>query len=303
MKDNLRIGIDLGGTKTASIGLDRTDGVLVEKRVATPQDDYRATLECIAGLVSDAERETGRTGSVGIGIPGSVSPHTGLVQNANSVWLNTRPLHRDLETLLGRPVRLANDANCFALSEAMDGAGRGSGVVFGVILGTGCGGGIVGDGKCMVGPRAIGGEWGHTPLPWTSAAEHPGPLCWCGRHGCIETWVSGPGMARDHAVATGEALTAERIVAHAADGDTGCLETLARHSDRLARALAVVVNILDPDVIVLGGGLSKAQHLYADAPQKMATHVFADHCDVEILPPVHGDASGVRGAARLWDGA
>ena len=303
MTGKLRIGIDLGGTKSAAAGLDRDDTIVAEERVATPRNDYAETIEAVAGLVRRMEAQTGETGSVGIGIPGSVSPHSGVVQNANSVWLNGRPLHHDLETRLGRPVRLANDANCFALSEALDGAGRGHDVVFGVIMGTGCGGGIVVDGKCRVGPRAIGGEWGHTPLPWSTREEHPGPECWCGRRGCIEAWLSGPGMARDHADATGETLTAESIVARAHGGDRAAEETLARHSSRVARALAMVVNIIDPHVLVLGGGLSKARHLYAEVPAQMEQYVFADHCDVKLLAPIHGDASGVRGAARLWDDA
>lgn len=301
MTENLRIGIDLGGTKIASIALDHQDNVLGEDRIATPRDDYDGTIEGIAGLVHSMEQRAGLTGSVGIGIPGSVSPRTGVVQNANSVCLNGRPLQYDVEQRLGRQVRLANDANCLALSESRDGAGRDQRVVFGVIFGTGCGGAIVVEGQCLTGPHAITGEWGHTPLPWCEREEHPGPLCWCGRHGCIETWLSGPGMSRDHANVSGDTLSAEEIVARAGTGDAACLATLSRHSNRAARALAMVVNIVDPDVIVLGGGLSNARHLYVDVTSQMTPYVFADHCDVRILPPVHGDASGVRGAARLWD--
>ncbi len=299
----LRIGIDLGGTKFAAIGLGKDDEVVARERIATPRDDYQATIDCIADLVRRVEETAGKRGTVGIGMPGSVSPRTGVVQNANSVWLNGRPLHQDLDSRLERPVRLANDANCFALSEAADGAARDAATLFGVILGTGCGGGIVIDGKCIVGPRSIGGEWGHNPLPWSDETEHPGPECWCGRRGCIETWVSGPGMARDHAAVTTQDLSAEDIVAAAASQDASAEATLARHSHRLARALAMVVNTIDPDLIVLGGGLSNARHLYMDVPSQMAPYVFADHCDVRIVPPVHGDDSGVRGAARLWDDA
>ena len=301
MTGGLRIGIDLGGTKIAAVGLSRVGEVVASERVATPRDDYFATVHCIADLVSRIEADVGERGSVGVGTPGSMSPRTGVMQNANSVWLNGRPLHRDLEDRLKRPVRLANDANCFALSEASDGAACDAATVFGVILGTGCGGGIVVDGKCLVGPRAIGGEWGHTPLPWATASEHPGPTCWCGRQGCIETWVSGPGLAHDHAAQTCQALNAEDIVARATSGDAAAEATLQRHAERLARGLAMVVNIIDPDVIVLGGGLSNATHLYKLVPAKMEPYVFADHCDAVIVPPLHGDDSGVGGAARLWD--
>lgn len=234
-------------------------------------------------------------------MPGSLSPVTGRVQNANSTWLNGRPLDRDLAAALGRPVRLANDANCFALSEATDGAAAGAASVFGVILGTGCGGGIVVDGRLVDGPLGVGGEWGHNPLPRPSADEVPGPPCWCGRHGCMETWVSGPGLAADHARATGERQSAETIAARAETGDEVALATMARHADRLARGLAHVVNILDPAVIVLGGGLSKLGHLYRNLPGLMAPHIFADAPHVDVRPPRWGDASGVRGAARLWD--
>lgn len=301
MTGALRIGIDLGGTKIAAIGLG--PGEPVSRRRPTPRDDYGETIDAIAGLVDEIEAECGAGGTVGIGIPGSISPATGVVQNANSVRLNGRPLKRDLEERLARPVRLANDANCFALSETADGAARGAGTVFGVILGTGCGGGIVVDGRCLVGPHAICGEWGHNPLPWPTDDEHPGPACWCGRHGCIETWVSGPGMARDHALVAGDARTAKDIVALASRGDAAAKTTLARHAGRLARGLAMVANLIDPDVIVLGGGLSNAHHLYDMVAPLMRTFVFADHCNPAILPPAHGDASGVRGAARLWDDA
>jgi fructokinase len=296
-----RIGIDLGGTKIAALCLGREDEVLASERISTPRGDYDATIEAIAQLAERLEETAGTRGSIGIGMPGSISPATGLIQNANSVWLNGRALNRDLGGRLGRPVRLANDANCFALSEAADGAGRDAATVFGVILGTGCGGAIVIDGKCLIGRHAIGGEWGHNPLPWTSTAEHPGAQCWCGRRGCIETWVSGPGMARDHTEVTARQTSAQDIVAAAGDGDEAARATLARHANRLARSLAMVVNMIDPDVIVLGGGLSNAQHLYEQVPGEMERFIFADHCSIRLLPPVHGDASGVRGAARLWD--
>jgi fructokinase len=233
-------------------------------------------------------------------MPGSLSPASGLVQNANSTWLNGRPFGRDLEAHLSRPVRLANDANCFALSEAVDGAGAGARSVLGVILGTGCGGGLVYDGALIDGPRGIGGEWGHNPLPWPRGDEHPGPACWCGRTGCMETWVSGPGLEADHARATGECLAADAIAARATAGDAKARATLDRHASRLARGLATVVNVFDPEVIVLGGGLSKLAHLYEVLPALVAPHVFADTPQVAIKPPRWGDAGGVRGAAWLW---
>ena len=303
MTSGLRIGIDLGGTKIAGVGLNRDGAVLASERVATPRMDYAATLEAIAGVVARIEAATGSSGSVGIGTPGSISPKSGLVQNANSVWLNGQPLQQDLETRLDRPVRLANDANCFALSEATDGAARDAATVFGVIVGTGCGGGIVIDGKSLVGPRAIGGEWGHTPLPWCTDEEHPGPKCWCGQFGCIETWVSGPALANDHRAAAGETLSAEVITARALAKDPQALASLQRHTNRLARALAMVVNIIDPDVIVLGGGLSNLAHLYGRLPDEIEPYIFADHAGIRVLPALHGDTSGVRGAARLWDEA
>lgn len=301
MSPALRIGVDLGGTKIAAIAMDDAGQVAASRRVPTPRDDYEATIEAIADLIRDLESDAGSAASVGIGIPGSISPATGVVQNANSVWLNGRPFDADLTARLARPVRLANDANCFALSEAADGAARGKPCVFGVILGTGCGGGIVIDGKAVTGPRAIGGEWGHTPLPWSAAGEHPGPACWCGRNGCLETWISGPGLAADHARHTGQDATAEDIAVLAAGGDAAARATLDRHAGRLARGLAVVVDIIDPDIIVLGGGLSNLTHLYDEVAPMLGTHVFADETSVTIVPPTHGDASGVRGAARLWD--
>jgi len=297
----LRVGVDLGGTKLAGVALGPAGRSLSEHRTPAPRHDYWATVRAIADMVRLLEQRAGTEASIGVGIPGSVAPASGLVQNANSTWLNGKPLQRDLEAHLRRPVRLANDANCFALSEAVDGAGTGARSVFGVILGTGCGGGLVREGALIDGPRGIGGEWGHNPLPWADADERPGPVCWCGRAGCIETWVSGPGLQADHARATGEQVCAEEIAARARSADVDAQATLARHARRLARGLAHVINIFDPDVIVLGGGLSKLTHLYDVLPDLTAPHVFAAPAQVVIKPPVWGDAGGVRGAAWLWD--
>ncbi len=296
-----RIGIDLGGTKIAAIALDGEDNVLAEKRIATPREDYHGTIEAIAHLVDDLQKMVGKQGSIGMGMPGSISPATGFVQNANSTWLNGRALHKDLSARLSRPIRLANDANCFALSEAIDGAGSGANSVFGVILGTGCGGGLVVNEKIINGPRGIGGEWGHNSLPWPKPDELPGPNCWCGRYGCMESWVSGPALAKDYCGQTGEIASAEDIAAKAQLGEKEAQKALDRHASRLARGLAMVINIFDPEVIVLGGGLSQLSHLYQDLPKRISPHIFADHDHVIIRPPEHGDASGVRGAARLWD--
>ena len=296
-----RIGIDLGGTKIEGVVLARDGRELRRKRVMAPRHDYRETIEAIAALIVDLESGAGAAGcTVGIGMPGSISPATGRVQNANSTWLNRQPFGGDLEQRLGRPVRLANDANCFAISEAADGAGAGAASVFGVILGTGCGGGIVIGGQAIDGPRAIGGEWGHNPLPWATPEEHPGPMCWCGRRGCMETWVSGTGLAADHARVTSEALDAAEIARRAADGDAVACATLNRHASRLARGLAHVVNLIDPAVIVLGGGLANVAMLYDTLPGLMAPWIFADDPSITIRPPRWGDASGVRGAAWLW---
>jgi fructokinase len=299
-RDPMRIGIDLGGTKIAGIALKPDESVAAELRIATPREDYAATLEAVHQLVLQLERAAGARGVVGLGMPGSISPVTGLVQNANSTWLNGRPFDRDLARHLGRPLKVANDANCFALSEATDGAAAGARAVFGVILGTGCGGGLVLEGKLVVGPRAIAGEWGHNPLPWPQPDELPGPRCWCGRFGCIESWVSGPGLSADYARATGECLTPAEIAAAAARGVKSAVETLERHASRLARGLAHVINIFDPEAIVLGGGLSQLEHLYEQLPGLIAPHVFAAKASVDILRPKWGDASGVRGAAWLW---
>ncbi len=297
----LRIGIDLGGTKIEGIALDEQGAVLARKRVATPSGDYRATLAAIATVVSDLEQSTGERGSVGVGTPGALSRASGLLKNSNSVCLNGRPLDQDLAALLARPVRIANDANCFALSEAMDGAATGAAVVFGVIIGTGTGGGIVVQGRVLNGANAIAGEWGHNSLPWPRDDERPGPACYCGKHACIETFLSGPGLTRDYAAVSGQALSAEQIAHFAAAGDAVCAAALARYEDRLARALATVINILDPEVIVLGGGLSKLTGLYQNVPALWGRYVFSDRVDTRLVPARHGDASGVRGAAWLWE--
>lgn len=298
----LRVGIDLGGTKIAGALLGPDGRPRAERRASAPRNDYDATIRAVGEMIGALEASGSGQATVGIGIPGSVSPASGLVQNANSTWLNGKPFRRDLETHLGRAVKLANDANCFALSEAVDGAGAGARAVFGVILGTGCGGGLVLGGSIVDGPRGIGGEWGHNPLPWANPDEHPGDRCWCGRLGCMETWVSGTGLEADHARATGQRIAAEEIAARAAAGDGAAQGALDRHASRLARGLAHVINIFDPDVIVLGGGLSKLAHLYAVVPGLAAPFVFAEPAQVTIKPPVWGDAGGVRGAAWLWGG-
>jgi len=268
--------------------------------VATPRHDYAASIDAIGRLVEDLEAALGTRGTVGVGIPGSISPATGVVKNANSVWLNGQPLDRDLEARLQRPVRLANDANCFALSEASDGAGRGARVVFGVIAGTGTGGGIAVDGRVLVGPNAVAGEWGHNPLPWPRAGEWPGPECYCGKTSCIETFLSGPGLEQDHERETGERVAVPELVRRAATGDGAAEATLARYEDRMARALAGVINILDPDVIVLGGGMSNLARLYESVPRLWTRYAFSDRVDTPLRAPIHGDSSGVRGAAWLW---
>lgn len=289
----MRIGIDLGGTKIEAIALAPDGHVLARNRIASARDSYDGTILAIKSLVDSLENSLDCTGTVGIGIPGTISPKTGLVKNANSTWLIGRPLDRDLEAALNRPVRLANDADCFALSEATDGAGAGFANVFGVILGTGVGGGIVINGHLAAGPNAIAGEWGHNPLPWPDDHERPGPKCYCGRYGCIETFLSGPSLARDH----GTGHSAEQI---AACDDINSLNAIARYESRLARALASVINILDPHVIVLGGGLSKMDRLYKSIPALWGRWVFSDSVETLLRPPQHGDSSGVRGAAWLW---
>ena len=295
-----RIGIDLGGTKIEAAVLGDDGSVRARRRVATPRDDYPATLRSMAALVEDLEAEMGSAAVVGVGMPGTISPATGLVKNANSVWLNGHPLAEDLRRVLPRPLRFANDANCFALSEAVDGAAAGAGAVFGVIVGTGTGGGVVVHGRIWTGPNAIAGEFGHNPLPWPNVDEGPGPLCYCGQSGCIETYLSGPGLSRDHERATGQSLDAAGIAARAASGDMAAEATLRRYEDRMARTLASVVNILDPDVVVLGGGLSNLSRLYAAVPRLWTRYVFSDRVDTRLVSPRHGDSSGVRGAAWLW---
>ena len=292
-----RIGIDLGGTKI-EIAMLGADGVeLIRERIATPAG-YTETLSAIADLVRGVETKTGLTATIGIGIPGVISPATGRVKNANSIALNGHALDVDLGALLNRPVRVENDANCFALSEATDGAGAGKPVVFGVILGTGCGGGIVVHGRVIQGPHRVAGEWGHNPLPWPRLEENPGPACWCGKNGCMETWVAGPSLARD---CDGEgARDASSIPARAAAGEARAIAALARHADRLARGLAQIVNVLDPDVIVLGGGLSNMDSLYRDVPPLLKRYVFSDVIETPVVKNKHGDSSGVRGAAWLW---
>ncbi len=297
----LRIGIDLGGTKIEIIGLDSDGRELTRQRIATPQGNYRATVSAVATLVESTENELGQRGTVGIGIPGAESLATGLIKNANSTCLIGQPLRRDLQALLQRQVRLANDANCFALSEAVDGSGRGAEIVFGVILGTGVGGGIVIKQQALTGANAIAGEWGHNPLPGCEAEDFPRPACYCGRSGCVETYLSGPALAADHFQRTGQTLSAAEIDQRATAGDAACEATLQRYENRLGRALAGVINILDPQVIVLGGGLSKMQRLYRNLPAYCGQHVFSDVFQTRILPPQHGDSSGVRGAAWLWN--
>jgi fructokinase len=330
----MRIGIDFGGTKTEIICLDEHNGKeLYRHRIPTARDDYAGTVKSIIGLVTQAEDTLGLKGTVGIGIPGTVVAQTGLVKNANSTWLIGKPFQKDLADALARDVRMQNDANCFAVSEATDGAGKGYGVVFGVIIGTGCGGGIALKGAAHLGANAIAGEWGHNPLPYprvasampetafeaaphvsdklaahyltdeTAIGEYPGPLCYCGRRGCLETWISGTGFKNDYKRVTGDSLSTHDIITHAQDGEPKATAALARYTDRLARALAGVVNILDPDVIVLGGGMSNVNSLYTDVPERWGQYIFSDTVETKILPARHGDSSGVRGAAWLWPAA
>jgi fructokinase len=296
----MRIGIDLGGTKTEAILMDAAGAVAKRLRIPTPTD-YESLLTALRELVQRLESETAAKGRViGVAMPGSISPATGKLRNSNTVWLNGTPFHEDLGRLFARPVRLANDANCFALSEAVDGAGAGAPVVFGAILGTGCGGGVVVHGRALEGASRIAGEWGHTPLPWARAEELPAPPCWCGRAGCLETWVSGSGLARWGSLRLGRTLSAEEIIALARQGAKEALDCLDLYCDRLARGLAVIADILDPDVIVLGGGLSNVEEVYPGVREKLPSYVFSDFVGVRILRNSHGDSSGVRGAAWLW---
>lgn len=295
----MKLGIDLGGTKIEIIALDEAGAELLRRRVPTPQGDYPATLQAIAALVRGAEAELGQRGSVGIGTPGAISRATGRLKNSNSVHLNGQPIVQDLEALLQRPVKISNDANCFALSEATDGAAAGAAVVFGVIIGTGTGAGIVVNGQVLSGANGIAGEWGHNPLPWPESGELPGPECYCGRRGCIETFLSGPGMMRLHQLETGESLHPEEIVARAEAGNAACERSLQAYENRLARSLAHVINILDPDVIVLGGGMSNIERLYRRVPELWGQWVFSDRVDTRLVRHRFGDSSGVRGAAWL----
>jgi fructokinase len=296
---NIRIGIDLGGSKIEIAALGGGGAQLLRERTTTPRE-YDEVIKAIVELATGFEKKLGVLGSFGVCTPGALSPTTGLIKNSNLVSLNGRPFHRDLERALSRPVRMANDADCFALSEAIDGAAAGARVVFGVILGTGTGGGVVVDGRLLAGPNAIAGEWGHNPLPWAGPDELPGPRCYCGRRGCIETFLSGPGLGRDHREATGRELAPDEIAGLADRGDGQALATLERYQDRLARALASVINILDPDVIVLGGGLSRTESLYASVPALWGRYVFSDSVETRLVKALHGDSSGVRGAAWLW---
>ena len=300
MSARFRIGIDLGGTKIEGAAIDACGSVRFRHRVATPAQDYRGTIDAIIALIGTIEQEIGTTAPVGIGIPGTVSPATGLIKNANSTWLIGRPLQRDLERALGRPTRLANDANCFALSEATDGAGAAVETVFGVILGTGVGGGIAIRRQILVGANAIAGEWGHNPMPWPMPDEVSGPPCWCGRSGCLETFLSGPALAADHHRHYRQTLSAPEIAEAAAAGDPECCATLGRYVDRLARGLASVINVVDPDAIVLGGGLSSISAFYEQVPRLWTRYIFSDRVATPLLPPAHGASSGVRGAAWLW---
>lgn len=298
----MRIGVDLGGTKIEAAVLDDAGDVLARRRRATPRGHYSGILDTVAELVRELEAEIGEPASIGVAMPGALSPTTGLIKNANSTELIGERLDVDLAAALDREVRIANDANCFALSEAVDGAGEGARVVFGVILGTGVGGGIVVDGAVVTGRNAIAGEWGHNPLPWPRASELPGPGCYCGRYGCIETFLSGPGLARDYGEAPDAPQSAEAIARLAAAGESRAEACMARYEHRLARALAHVINILDPDIIVLGGGLSAIERLYERVPRLWGEFVFSDRVDTALRPPVHGAAGGVRGAAWLWPG-
>ena len=295
----MRIGIDLGGTKIEAIALDEDGSVLLRERIATPRGDYEATVDAIARLVGNMEQRLQRKGTVGVGMPGTISPATGLVKNANSTWLNGRAFGDDLPRRLDRAVRFANDANCFTLSEATDGAAAGLNLVFGVILGTGVGGGIAVRGQVLNGCNGIAGEWGHNPLPWPERGEWPGPSCYCGRSGCIETFLSGPGLTRDYVNAGGNEVAAVEIAARAERGDPQAKASLDRYVGRLARGLASVINVLDPDAIVLGGGISNVEMLYSAVPAQWRRFVFSDRVDTRLLRAAHGDSSGVRGAAWL----
>lgn len=296
----MRIGVDLGGTKIELAALAPNGAIVLRERIATPQHDYAATLDALRELVTSAEARLGETASVGVAIPGTLSARTGLVKNANSTWLIGHPLDKDLSALLDRPIRVANDANCFALSEATDGAGHGAQIVFGIIVGTGVGGGICIDGKILTGANAIAGEWGHNPLPAPRDDERPGHLCYCGKSGCIETWLSGPALTRQFFAMTSERATAAEIAARAKNGDADAAAVMESFYDRFARAIASVVNILDPDVVVMGGGLSNIDTLYRELPARIMRHAFTPEAPIRVVKNRHGDSSGVRGAAWLW---
>jgi fructokinase len=298
--NQIRIGVDLGGTKIEALAIDGKGRELCRDRVPTPRFDYDATIRTLVGAVRKIENKTGQSGTVGVAIPGTVSFKTGLVKNANSTWMNGRPFDRDLGLALGREVRVANDANCLAVSEATDGAAAGKRVVFAAILGTGCGGGISIDGRVHSGMNGVAGEWGHNPLPWPRQNEYPGPQCYCGKRGCIETWISGTGLAADYQRAANAALDGREIVARSLAGEPSASAALDSYQDRLARSLAHVVNLLDPDVIVLGGGMSQVQCIYQNLPARIESYVFGRELDTQVLPAKHGDSSGIRGAAWLW---
>ena len=298
----MRIGIDLGGTKIEGIAIDQSGNECFRKRINSPQGDYQNTLDAIVSLVNEIEQQVKTSCSVGIGIPGTLSPQTGLVKNANSTWLIDQPLKTDLASLLKREIRIENDANCFVVSEATDGAAKNAEIVFGVIIGTGTGGGIYIRGQSIIGANAIAGEWGHNPLPWPTQKEFSGRECYCGKRGCIETWLSGPGFANDHQEhhQLNELISAKDVVLLAEAGDEKAQASLQRYEERIAKSLASIINVIDPDVIVLGGGMSNIQSLYENVPKRWNQYVFSDHIETKLVAPQHGDSSGVRGAAWLW---
>ena len=297
----IRLGIDLGGTKIEIAAIGRNKETLMRHRIDSPRNNYTATIEAMAQLVEQAESELSAQCTVGIATPGAISPATGLIKNSNSVWLNSRPLKEDVENRLSRPVRLSNDANCFVLSEWVDGAAQGTDSAFGVIVGTGTGGGFVINSQLISGANAIAGEWGHNPLPWPQSDELPGPECYCGNRGCIETFLSGPGLSAYYETLSGEAVDVEEITSRSAAGESLAETCLNKYDDRMARALASVINIIDLDVIVLGGGLSKLERLYINVSKLWLPYIFSDHVTTRLVPPEHGDSSGVRGAAWLWE--
>src|SRR5438105_4918559 len=299
-QEHVRIGVDLGGTKIEFIAIERDGRELHRHRIATPRHDYDGTVRAVAEATREIEKKLGRSATVGLGIPGTISTKTGLVKNANSTWLNGKPFDKDLSRALAREVRCANDANCLAVSESTGGAGFGKHVVFAVILGTGCGGGIALDGRVHGGSNGVAGEWGHNTLPWMRADEFPGPACYCGKHGCIETWISGTGLEKDYERATKTSLRGPEVLARSDAGEPAALAALDRFEDRLSRGLAGVINLLDPDVIVMGGGASQISRIYKNVPALLEEYVFGKEADTPLVPAKHGDSSGVRGAAWLW---